>query len=309
VLNPAQNSVIELLGRSSDRAPLADELVEELVADLVDGIEAKAGAIDPATPLWVSKHSLTTIHGCEAHFLADDSAFSWTVAAARGIVAHKAIEVLIHYRGEPHPASLVDEAMARLIDDEMAPVGKFLASLEEFDRAELRALAVDRVTAFQESFPPLKAQWSPRTESKSRVELADGRVVLSGKTDLTLGRAENKVIIDLKSGRPMPHHREDLRFYALLETVKLGAAPRKLASYYLDSARTHPEDVGEAVLRAAVHRTVRGVEQIVAITRGGVEPGRRPGPQCRWCPLQPTCDVGTAALVRADDPDAVGSPW
>ena len=54
-----------------------------------------------------------------------------------------------------------------------------------------------------------------------RAELCGGRVVLSGKADLTLGQPEGtgagKVIIDLKTGGFAPVHREDLRFYALLE--------------------------------------------------------------------------------------------
>ena len=306
VLNPAQQSVIDLLGRSPDREALAPDLAVELEAELTSELADLADHLDPADPVWISKHALTTIHGCEAHHVAGRDSFAWTVASARGSVAHKAIEVMIHYRGDPNPPELVDEALARMADDEHSDVGRFIGSLGEFDRAELRALAVDRVAAFQESFPPLKSQWVPRTESRSRVDLLDGRVVLSGKSDLTLGRPGEKVIIDLKTGRPARSHREDLRFYALLEAIKLGAPPRKVASYYLDAARTDAEDVTEGTLRAATHRTVVGTRRIVELTRLDQSPTKRPGPQCRWCTLFSSCAEGRASMepTSADDENA-----
>lgn len=309
MLNPAQQSVIDLLGRSADRPVPPDGLAAELLAELEEEIADVAGHLDPADTVWISKHALTTIHSCEALHVANTDSFSWTAASARGIVAHKAIEVLINFRGEPHPADLVDEAMSRMIEDDRSDVGRYLAGVDEFERAEVRALAVDRVAAFQETFPPLKAAWQPRTESKSRVELFDGRVVLSGKTDLTLGQPGEKVIIDLKSGRAARTHREDLRFYALLDTIKLGLAPRKVATYYLETARTDPEDVTEGTLRAATRRTVDGVRRIIAVTRLGEVAHRRPGPHCRWCPALASCREGSEALARADDPDSNEPPW
>lgn len=309
MLNPAQQSVIDLLGRAAERVVPPADLAGELMAELEEELADLADDVDPAAPVWVSKHALTTIHACEAQHVAGQGSFAWTPASARGIVAHKAIEVLINYRGDPNPPELVDEAMSRLVNDELSDIGRFIGGLPEFDRAELRALAVDRVAAFQESFPPLKPQWAPRTESRSRVELFEGRIVLAGKTDLTLGRPGDKVIIDLKTGRSSRTHREDLRFYALLDTVKLGVPPRKVASYYLDTARTDPEDVTEGTLRAATRRTIDGVRRIVAVTRLGEDPRVRPGPHCRWCPRLTACQEGTAAISRADDPDRDEPPW
>src|SRR5262249_20330053 len=156
--------------------------------------------------------------------------------------------------------------------------------------------AVALVAAFQECFPPLKPAWIPVTESRVRVELCGGRIVLSGKTDLTLGRAAgppaNKVIIDLKAGRPAPSHPDDLRFYALLETIKLGVPPRKLATYYLETGRPHPEEVSQPLLRAAARRTVDGVQKIVELACRERTPAKMPGPACRWCPVRDDCDEG-----------------
>ena len=48
----------------------------------------------------------------------DGGEFEVTVPIARGSVAHKAIELAIHWKGEPVPLDLVDEAMARLTESD-----------------------------------------------------------------------------------------------------------------------------------------------------------------------------------------------
>ena len=309
--NPAQQAVIALLGRPEVSPTFPAGLAAELRDEMEEALGPVTHHLTSADALWVSKHSLTTIHGCEAHHI--ESArerFEWTVPAARGTVAHKAIELSVHWQGEAAPMDLVDEALARLVDDDRQGIQRFLAGLGPGDRAELRGLAVDLVSSFQECFPPLRSAWIPVTESRVRVELCGGAVVLSGKTDLSLGRASgmaaNKVIIDLKSGRPSLTHREDLRFYALLETIKLGVPPRQLASYYLESGRAHPEEVTVALLRSAVRRTIDGVTTMVELRRGDRPPRLQPGPTCRWCSLRTTCVEGLAELARQEEVDDDG---
>jgi hypothetical protein len=301
-LNPAQQEVIALLGRQGDDAPeLPDGIVDELRDELEGALAPLADAFTREKPLWVSKHKIATIHQCEAHHahsLAED--FTWSPQNARGTIAHRAIEIMVNSQGEPPPGWLVDETLGRLVDD-ASSLGAYVAGLGEFERAELRGIVVDHVSAFQECFPPIKSTWTPRTESKVAVYVADGRIVLSGKVDLTLGRPGKKVIIDLKTGRPSTVHREDLRFYALLETIRMGLPPRKVASYYLDAARPHAEDVTEGSLRAALRRTVDGVMRIYAVTVGGQEPTRTAGAQCRWCGLADECDTGRVYLASLDD--------
>jgi CRISPR/Cas system-associated exonuclease Cas4 (RecB family) len=303
--SPAQQQVIDLLGTAGSEVPafpthLAAELREHLEAELV----AVVAALPEGESLWVAKHDLATIHGCEAHHVASTGSFSWSVPTVRGAVAHKAIELSVHWRGEPYPAELVDEAIARLIEDERGPA-QFLGAHVASDLAQLRGEAGDLVAKFLECFPPLRKQWTPVTESKVRADLLDGRVVLSGKVDLTLGSARagesRKVIIDLKSGSPVVVHRDDLRFYALVETLRLGVPPRRVATYYLDSARAQPEDVTPALLHAAALRVVAGVRKMVELQQAVRPPEVRPGGSCRWCPVLETCEAGQAHLAAAPD--------
>jgi hypothetical protein len=304
-LNPAQQEVLDVLGAFSDaeRPQFDAELRHHLRAELEAALASVADRLPEDESLFLSKHQLTAVHGCEARLLAEeDGAFAWSVPLARGSVVHKAVELSIHWKGDPTPLELVDEAIASLTNRDSS-LADWLQTCSEADRAALRAEANDRVAKFLECFPPLSAKWRPVTESRLRVELAGGRIVLRGQADLVLGRAEGttarKVIVDLKSGGFSPNHLDDLRFYALLETIRLGVPPRLVSSYYLDSGRPHPETVTEAVLDAAVARTVDGADRLVALVHDGKPPTKRTGAACRWCPVLADCAEGRSFLDHA----------
>jgi hypothetical protein len=306
--NPAQQALIAQLGRDGETATFADDIGPTLRAQLEDLLAPIATLLDRDDPVRITKHRLATVHGCEQHHLVADKAFDWSVPTARGTVAHRAIELSVGWTTRPTPVELVDEAIGRLTGDQLAPAQRFLAGLPGADLADLRSSATDLVTKFLECFPPLRKEWTPVTESRVRVALLDGALMLLGRTDLTLGRLDGrqprKVIIDFKSGRPALVHREDLRFYALLETCRMGVPPRKLASYYLDSAEAHAEDVTEALLQTAVRRTADGVIKIVELMRLGRAAVKQPGWACRWCPIVEECAEGQAELHRqAEDGD------
>ena len=123
-----------------------------------------------------------------------------------------------------------------------------------------------------------------------RAELGGGRIVLSGRVDLVLGRTvglvAGKAFVDFKTGSRFPGHVDDLRFYALLETLRLGVPPFRLASYYLDQGDIVSEDVSEARARRGRGPGRRRRGQGGRAAPGGQrEPTRRAGPSCRRCPL------------------------
>lgn len=305
-LNQAQRDVLDALGARPDERPAFDpRLRHELRAALDDRLGSVAAALPDDETLWLSKHAISSVLGCEGKYLAEEELpFGWTTATARGVVSHKAIELSVHWRGEPAPGVLVDEALAVLINSNDG-VSPYLGRLTEAERAELRSGATERVTMFVECFPPMEARWRPVTEARLRADLCNDRVVLRGKVDLTVGRADGvragKVLLDLKTGGFAPAHREDLRFYALLETLRLGTPPRSVASYYLDGGRLQVEAVSEAMLLAAVERTVGAAETILSLRTGDRAPVLKPGAPCRWCPALPTCSTGQGHLGDRED--------
>ena len=284
--------------------PLPDTLVEQLEAELTSGLAALDTVFTRDEPLRVTKRAMATIHGCETHHVEEKkSAFAWSLPTVRGTVAHKAIELLLNWRGDPVPALLADAAIESLINNPRESAGIFLAQLPDSDLAELRGMIVDTVTNYLESFPPPKPQWRPVVEHSARYTMFDESIVFSSRADLVIGTAGRKVLIDLKTGQLTPTHRDDLRFYALVETLRSRQPPRSLASFSLDAARLDVEEVSEGLLRAAVRRTIDGVTLMADLVTERREPTRRAGFQCRWCPLNDSCEEGVSFLTRASGDD------
>jgi hypothetical protein len=302
-LNPAQQDIADRLrGDRADRPSFDAELRHHLRNGLEYGMAVAVEALPEDKVLVVSKNRLSGVHGCEARYLEDD--FEWSVPAARGRVAHKAIEVSLNWRREIVPLVLVDEALGRLEDGE-DDFARWLQGLPEIERAELRSEANDRVVKFLECWPPLPRSWRPVTEAAVRQDICGERVVLRGKVDLTLGAPDGlvagKVLVDLKTGASKGAHLDDLRFYALVETLRLGTPPLRLGTYYLDQGRLVPEDVTEAMLESTVARVVAGVTKMVELEIRSRPAVRRAGPMCNWCKLRVGCDEGNSWLRAVEE--------
>lgn len=299
---PVQERTFAVLRRPAEPLEFDAADIDSLIDQAVTGVAELSGLLG-GEQLWVSKGFLSKVHGCEAHHLAPDE-FAWKPSNAAGFVAHKAIELGVHWRGVPTPEQLVDEAIAALADD-TSRRGDFVAGLTDAEHAALRGKAVERTTKFFQQFPPLDPRAHPMLEASVKWR-PDGSIELGGKADLVLGRPvgreSRRVIVDFKSGRSAAVHREDLRFYALLETLAYGVPPRRLVSYYLDSATCEVEDVTLGVLQAALRRTLDGIAVHAALAVEGRPPVKRPGFVCRWCPLRGDCAVGRSFL-GTQDPD------
>jgi len=290
---PTQLRVVaELFDREATRPTFGPDLGRELRGMLEEGLGPIVADVQPEDPVWVSKRVLGQVHTCEGWFVAEQEApFAWSAAAARGTVAHKAVELSVTLRSRPAPLDLVDIAIERLIESDKS-LGSWLLDADPAELAQVRGDAADWVVKFDDTFPPLQRAWRPRLESALTVELCGGRVVLRGKVDLALGRAEGTtarvLIVDFKTGRAQPVYAEDLRFYALLETIRVGVPPYRLATFALDSGTWVAEDVDHDVLRSAALRTVDAVAKLVEIGDG--RPATlRAGLACRWCPAAAAC--------------------
>ena len=301
-LTPVQSRTLDALRRSGEPLVFDPDLVADIRTEMRVALDEFAERLQPNQEIFVSKHKIATVLDCEEfHVLPDD--FEWKAATAKGQVAHRAIQLLLSWRGEANPSDLVDEAVARLADEERG-IGAWIAGLSPADEADLRGQSVERLTKFMESFPPLDRRANPVTEAAARWP-NEGPILLQARVDLMIGRPvgneSRKVIIDLKTGRPNVRHRQDLGFYALLETLARSVPPRRLATFYLDAAEAQAEDVSERLLRSAVRRTLDGINAMVELESEGRPPVRRAGVTCRWCPLADSCDDGQAYLNRSMD--------
>jgi hypothetical protein len=135
----------------------------------------------------------------------------------------------------------------------------------------------------------------PRTQERIEVPLCGGRVVLAGVVDLVLGSpARDRAsvcLVELKSGARRLEHRPDLHFYALLEALRSGAPPFRIATYYSGTGELDAEPVDEDVLVPALSRALDGAIRLCRVS-AGAEPERRPNHLCAWCVGLPGCVPG-----------------
>lgn len=294
VLTPTQERVLsDLMGNGQARPTFGADLASRLRADLEERLAPVAAQLGERQ-LVVHKSALSRVHTCEGHHVAEaEAGFSWSAPAAVGVVAHKAIELSVSLAPPDGLAALVDLAIERIASDVDRGLGAWLAGASELDRAEVRGGAIDRALKFEDEFPPIKRAWRPRLESTLLTSLCGDRIVVRGKVDLALGQAHGTtagvLIVDFKTGKPRRDHTDDLRFYALLETLRAGVPPFRVASWYLDSGQCHPEDVDEALLQAAARRLVDGARKLCELDVARRPPSLSAGPVCHYCSARHTC--------------------
>lgn len=295
-LAPAQTDTLDMLRVEPDKRPIVRR---ELRKELQEVLELELRDIEG--PISIDKTPLSQVHQCEGRYLAVDM-FEWRPANARGTVAHKAIELSVGGTRRITPTELVNAAMDRICEGpETQSLAGYLRSIDDAERAELRVSATDVVVKFSEMFPPLKDAWIPNAEATTAAFAGFRRVVFRGKIDLKLGDVRgdrsNTIIIDLKTGNPSFTDLDDLRFYALLETLRTGVPPFKWANAYLSAGRIESEDFDEDRIWAALRRAVDGARKISELQQGR-KPKLTPGAACRFCPARLDC---TEAQVQTTD--------
>ena len=163
------------------------------------------------------------------------------------------------------------------------------------------------VLDFVDQFPPLQPRraWRAATELRLAHDICGGRVALSARVDLALGSPTGseagRTFVELKTGATRARHVDDLRFYALVETLKVGVPPRRLVVANLDRGQLTSFDVDEEVLRSALLRTADGITRLVQLHLGLRSAEVVPNPTCRWCCANETCEGAVAWAAREAD--------
>lgn len=240
---------------------------------------------------------------CDGRFLDRlDTAFTWNTSMLRGQLAHSAIAADHWGERRRSVAEVVDLAWQEFATRGSA-AGTFLATLGGAEADMLRGEACTLVTEFRDVFPPLPAAAAVRAEPTLEVALHDRRLCLRGQPDLLLGTADPRsrrmLLLDLRSGQTNSlRDRAQMRFYALLATLKYGVAPFRVATFYLDGGTWDAEDVDDDVLEAAARAVADKAQQAARLTfrrPPDDELRLRPGPACRWCTRAPSCPLAELA--------------
>lgn len=312
LLSPPQRRVYHELLSVGARRPPHDS---DLVAAVRGFLHQRTAAVGDSRPngargLRLNKTSLNALD-CEGRYVdLCDSLFAWSPPTVLGTLVHRGVELDQAGRRTRDVPAVIAQAWGDFAQKGES-AGEYLATLAGVEADALRAEASARLIEFRECFPLVPAAWTVRLEPRLTVHLHRGAVELLGKPDVLFGgphHAERRMLlIDLKTGRRSSKDREDMRFYALLATLKYGDAPFRVATYYLDEADWDAEEIDAGALEAAARSVADRVTRAARLT------WQRPrdselrllaGPSCRWCGRAPHCP----AKAQADADWAVSAP-
>lgn len=306
-LTDPQRRTLENLIGTGDRPTFPPDLAQRLR----DRIEGAARELELAEQLWIGKEKLNQHGRCEGLFHAvlagEAPPFAHSPRSAHGVLLHKAIEVEVGARDGMDPHEIARVAVDRVLEREER-FGEYWRELPAADQDDALMEVVRRVSLFQASFPPLKPlrrELAPISELRVRAELLGGDLVLSGQIDLVLGLPDRlepnratRLVVDLKTGSAFPEFAEDMRFYALLMTLRFGVPPYRAASLFLESGTWQAEDVTEEILQHAADRAIEAARAAAALSNGR-QPTLTPGVYCAWCPRAGTCPVAELPSIAA----------
>jgi hypothetical protein len=134
--------------------------------------------------------------------------------------------------------------------------------LDRRARSALEADLACHVAHLTSLTPAFLPGWLPRTDDRVAIALAGGRVILGGVFDLLVGAPmpgqASVCAVQLTSGGPWAFARAALHYLALLETLRNGSPPYRLALLDSSVGRYVTEDIQEEHVRAmAAHVVTR----------------------------------------------------
>jgi hypothetical protein len=199
-----------------------------------------------AAPLFLGPRQLLGSHD-EQH---DDSGAA-TDRPDLSRLVHALLRQLVH-TGEIHdPLADALDALRASGDEAAVRQMESLAPAARTALAETLALHARNLHALVPRFAP---GWMPRTNDRVAIPLAGGRIVLHGMFDLVVGlpqpRTASLCALGLSTGGTWAVARRSLHYLSLLETLRSGAPPFRLALLESASGRYGVEDVREEHLRA-----------------------------------------------------------
>ncbi len=273
----ARDEVLALLRDGSGRRPRFDPgLSGGLRAWLEDGASALASARgEGAAPLYLGPRLLWGSSAAAA----DPSPPAATDPFPIELVTSCLIRALFRQLvttgrlGDP----LADALEALRVDPDRLAMTRWIDEMSGSSRSALAATLVPHVAHLKNLTPRFAAGWLPRTKDRVAIPLAGGRVVLSGVFDLLVGAPvpgkATLCALGLTTGGRWAQARTALHYLALLETLRSGTPPFRVALLHSALGRYGVEDVIEEHLQAIVSHVVLRLSELASAEAGGSEAG------------------------------------
>jgi hypothetical protein len=171
-------------------------------------------------------------------------------------LVHALFRQMITTGSVPVADPLGDALGALDVDPRQSDMVERVADMGADERRSLAAVLSEHVVQLRTLTPPLQPGWLPRTGDRVAIPLAGGRVVLHGTFDLLIGapapETASLCAVELTTTGPWARARRKLHLLALLETLRSGTPPFRLALLHSGAGRYGVEDVREEHLGAVV---------------------------------------------------------
>lgn len=294
---PAHQRLVEDLLAWDAPRPLGDPGLADRLRDALEaGLAPLVDRVPAGERLFLSKSRVQALV-CDGRYLdQQESPFTWSPQLAGGKLAHRAIELDQAAGREVPPDQVVAHAWQERAT-EVGSLAQWLNQLAPLEASALRQVVEQRVTDFRDTWPLLPPQAHLRLEHRIDATLAEGRLLVSGTPDLSIGGVRDDrcrmLLVDLKTGRRNPMaERQDLRLYALLATLKYGLPPFRWATYYVSEGAWDAEDLDEDLLWGAVRRLVDAADRAATLELDRPDEADLRlvgGAWCRYCGRREHC--------------------
>ncbi|MEO5678706.1 MAG: PD-(D/E)XK nuclease family protein [Acidimicrobiales bacterium] len=298
--------VLEVLRGDPHARPAPEPaLVEAARAHLEAAAVAGAAAVPEGVVVRVTKAAVAGVRRCEVRHLAElahqEGAGGQPEPPA--VVRGRLVDALFRQvatTGQVGGDPLADGLAGCAAEGEEA--GTALAALSGAEQEQVRAEVWAASATLVASWPVLPAGAGLRTQERVLVALAGGRVLLSGRPDLAVGRPTRQragvLVVEAKSGRFRPEHLEELRFYVLLEALRWGVAPFRAVVWSLGDGRLEALDVDADLVWSETLRVADAITRLTRLAAGGA-PRASANPLCPSCPWLDGCPDGARQVALA----------
>jgi hypothetical protein len=168
------------------------------------------------------------------------------------------------------PQPIEDALFAVEVQGDPGATAEAVNLLSAQKRKALTDEVAEHAARIAATWPVLSPAWYPRTRDKISIPLCGGQILLGGVVDLIIGaQAANEATVCLVQVDVVPQAtrtlRADLPFYALLETLRAGASPSRVASYSTSTGELFVEPVDEDLLVSEMLKTIDAAARLCAI--------------------------------------------
>lgn len=186
--------------------------------------------------------------------IAGAPAVSSATALLRGALVAQLVRLRV--AGAPVADAFDDAACALDASGRDVDLVAILEGLDQDEHARLAAEVAAHHAVLEAHLPSLPARWAPRCGVRQAVPVAGGDVVLRGVVDVALGHTGGEragvCLVEVTTSRLEARHDRVLAYLSLLETLRTGEAPLRVAALSTQDGGRVVHDVTPALLEQAV---------------------------------------------------------